>query len=555
MRIRLMMLGAMLVSSSAAWAQQVDPQLPRFAVFEKIQPCMDTRQDWFTVSEGYPGTPSTNVWKQVTSLSTFAAAAASADAGKLQDKTLPFHNRACLDWSVFKSNITGALSVGRNPQPIGHDNLQWVAGPMSCEDAFNRAGLPVGTRQDCRNVTLSTGVIMTKTAAGPFVPFTAPSLPPPPPPPGRRGLPPIPIAPMPSLPPDPKTGCFGNDAGMASTDGNAQASWAAGQTDATIQANLLLKIDRLFNCDAVSQEQLANAFANMSMTIASDVQNVACFGGDAGAISLDWQRHYNWAMSQNYAAVRQNMETKVRDALKCVDRAKQVDIFANLSVSVAKTPGSPGGPHPPPVHPGVVPPPPPPRIVPPPPPPPPQQTGNWSGTWIDGISVVKISGSGNSLSATWTYKDTNLNGSGSWSACKVEGNTAKCNWTVAHEDDTKAGTRKGTLEATLNGTTIAGSYYEDAPQWSYKPGYSASNVTSSMYKGAVHPMNLKRSGAAPPSAPAALRSRDRIAVSQPVSENAPVSLKQYCAASSLRSTSACDLASWAARPSRRSGSG
>ena len=135
-------------------------------------------------------------------------------------------------------------------------------------------------------------------------------------------------------------------------------------------------------------------------------------------------------------------------------------------------------------------------VDPPPPPPPIGGSGgasqNWAGTWIDGIIVTNISGGGNSISASFTYKDTNLIGSGSWSNCTVQGNTAKCNWTASHEDDTKSGTRRGTLDATISGNTITGSYYEDTPQWSYKPGYSASNITSSMYKGAVHAINLTR---------------------------------------------------------------
>jgi hypothetical protein len=128
---------------------------------------------------------------------------------------------------------------------------------------------------------------------------------------------------------------------------------------------------------------------------------------------------------------------------------------------------------------------------------------NWSGTWIDGVITTNISGSGNSLSASFTYKGDGYSGSGSWTGCKVEGNSAKCNWIASHDDDTKSGTRKGTLDVTLGGNTITGSYFEDTPQWTYKAGYSASNVTSSMYKGAVHAINLKRSGAAQPSSPPA----------------------------------------------------
>src|ERR1035437_7367003 len=96
---------------------------------------------------------------------------------------------------------------------------------------------------------------------------------------------------------------------------------------------------------------------------------------------------------------------------------------------------------------------------------------NWSGTWTDAGSVTNISGGGNSLSASFTYKGSDYSGSGSCSNCRVAGNTATCNWTASHNDDTKSGTRTGTLEVTLSGDMITGAYHEAAPQWSYKPGY------------------------------------------------------------------------------------
>lgn len=117
---------------------------------------------------------------------------------------------------------------------------------------------------------------------------------------------------------------------------------------------------------------------------------------------------------------------------------------------------------------------------------------NWAGRWVDGISVVEIKGSGNALSASWTYNAPNLSGDGSWSECKVEGNTANCDWEVTHDDDTKKGKRTGTLKVILSGDAITGAYTEKEPKWTYKPPHNANNVTSTMYDTAVHPINLKR---------------------------------------------------------------
>jgi hypothetical protein len=83
-------------------------------------------------------------------------------------------------------------------------------------------------------------------------------------------------------------------------------------------------------------------------------------------------------------------------------------------------------------------------------------------------------------------------GSGQWSNCRVTGNTAECDYTGTHDDATKSGTRRGKLKVSLSGDTMTGTLYEDTPQWSYKPGYSAANVSSAMYKGAEFPVTFKR---------------------------------------------------------------
>ncbi|HEX5324662.1 MAG TPA: hypothetical protein VFW40_12815, partial [Capsulimonadaceae bacterium] len=155
-------------------ARAQDPSRP-WNVYEKTSPCQDTRQDWYTVAQTYPGSPSTNVWQFVQGpFSVFAAAMAAADTAKMGAQ---FGRRCCTDWAVFRNTRTGGFSVARTtagPQP---PDLIEFKGGMCCEDAFNLAGFPVGQIRDCRNVLLSTGVTVTKLPTG----FVTASMPPSPP--------------------------------------------------------------------------------------------------------------------------------------------------------------------------------------------------------------------------------------------------------------------------------------------------------------------------------------------------------------------------------------
>jgi hypothetical protein len=118
---------------------------------------------------------------------------------------------------------------------------------------------------------------------------------------------------------------------------------------------------------------------------------------------------------------------------------------------------------------------------------------NWTGTWVGSYNqIVRISGGGSSISASFEYQQPGASGNGQWSNCRVTGNTAECNYTANHDDETKSGTRRGKLIVTLNGDTITGTYYEDEPQWTYKGDRNATNVTSAMYKGAQFPVTFKR---------------------------------------------------------------
>lgn len=117
---------------------------------------------------------------------------------------------------------------------------------------------------------------------------------------------------------------------------------------------------------------------------------------------------------------------------------------------------------------------------------------DWNGIFTDTYSKMTLSGNGGSLSGSWTYEVGASKGTGTLMNCKIEGNKVTAKWVAQHEDDTKTGTRSGTFTATLSGNTLSGQFLEDTPKWSYKTGYSANNITSSMHKGAVWPFTFTR---------------------------------------------------------------
>lgn len=117
---------------------------------------------------------------------------------------------------------------------------------------------------------------------------------------------------------------------------------------------------------------------------------------------------------------------------------------------------------------------------------------DWNGTFTDSYSIFNFSGSSSSVSATWTYTVGDSKGTASLTSTKVNGNTASGTWKAQHQDNTKSGSRSGTFTITINGNTITGQLLEDTPKWSYKAGYSAANVSSSMVKGATWGISITR---------------------------------------------------------------
>ena len=138
--------------------------------------------------------------------------------------------------------------------------------------------------------------------------------------------------------------CFAYDPGMAGTRTDHD-NWAQRQSSARLEANLAEKIDRLFSCPSLNDDQLSSAFADLSVVIAHWAHNYACFGEDPGAGSEDWSGHQEWARTRNRSDLVSNLQWKIRTAFKCIGRVspkvkpyapRNSDLFARLCVAMVR---------------------------------------------------------------------------------------------------------------------------------------------------------------------------------------------------------------------------
>lgn len=401
----------------------------------KVSPCSG-RTDWVSVAKENPttggGGPFFEQFPGSHSWSTFAEA--MAEATTLRGSSL-FSTYCCREYSVWQNNQSGKFSVVLGK--FGNAGFGWrfVKGDLCCDEAFAEAGL-------------------------------APSCE------GGGG-----------------SGCFANDQGMASTNRDDHFNWAQQQDAAHLQANLQSKINLLFNCSAVTDDQLSSAFADDSVIIAKYVQDSACFGGDSGVIDTDWSSQKAWARTKSRSELLSNLQWKMAAAFKCLNRTGQLNLFADSSVTTAKAPragsgtgsgtgggttgsggrgASPGGTS--------------------------GSSANWSGTWknVNGTSTLTVSGNGTALTASEIWNNGERHGQVTWKNCKVQGNNATCDWDGTYEGDPgKSGTRHGTLSVTVNGNALTGSYYEDTPNFVNADGTPFTG-SSAMHKGAVWPIDFKR---------------------------------------------------------------
>jgi hypothetical protein len=135
--------------------------------------------------------------------------------------------------------------------------------------------------------------------------------------------------------------CFADDPGMASTTRTEIFNWAQRQSVARLEANLASKINLLFNCPSMSNDQLSSAFADLSVVIANELHNYTCFAGDPGSLSEDLSGHKEWARTRSRGEILNNLQWKVRTALKCLvihpsppNRWAQSSLFAAISRAI-----------------------------------------------------------------------------------------------------------------------------------------------------------------------------------------------------------------------------
>lgn len=139
--------------------------------------------------------------------------------------------------------------------------------------------------------------------------------------------------------------CFAPDVGAASPDRGGHYKWALARNTSELESNLGKKIGLLFACAAQTDQQLEDTFADLSLVIARNVPDASCFGGDTGVVNTDRSFHRAWAARKSRDQMAQNAKWKALAALKCLDRTKQTDFFADVSVvlAAASAPPEPTG--------------------------------------------------------------------------------------------------------------------------------------------------------------------------------------------------------------------
>jgi hypothetical protein len=130
--------------------------------------------------------------------------------------------------------------------------------------------------------------------------------------------------------------CFGNDRGAAGVDRDAHYYWAQ-QNMEKVAGNLNYKIDLLWRCPAMNDEQLSSAFADLSVVTTRYV--TAGCGSRARDVTFtggDWQPHKDWARQRNRQEILDNLQRKAAAALQCLDSTGRINFFADTSVALAR---------------------------------------------------------------------------------------------------------------------------------------------------------------------------------------------------------------------------
>ena len=132
-----------------------------------------------------------------------------------------------------------------------------------------------------------------------------------------------------------QTKCFGSDVGAASTDEKIHLAWAQKQDVAALKNGLKWKIEAIFNCGGITDEELYNFYGTLSVVIADYVPDAACFNGDKGVVEKDWYFHHNWAKTKGKAVAKSSLISKSIAAFDCLSREKQLSYYAKMSFHIA----------------------------------------------------------------------------------------------------------------------------------------------------------------------------------------------------------------------------
>lgn len=137
--------------------------------------------------------------------------------------------------------------------------------------------------------------------------------------------------------------CFDVDPGIGDPSRDDHYRWAQQYDSTKLMNNLAWKIGIIFNCQYVSNDQVARGFGEMSAIVANYVSNPACFNNDPGVAERDGSKHEQWARGKTRGQVRDNLQWKAVAAMKCLNRDYQVAFFADESAVLARIPSGNGG--------------------------------------------------------------------------------------------------------------------------------------------------------------------------------------------------------------------
>jgi hypothetical protein len=131
--------------------------------------------------------------------------------------------------------------------------------------------------------------------------------------------------------------CF-EDAGAASTERSEHLSWARRTESNEIRRNVLEKIERVSNCLARERrrDEWIDLFTRVSLQVARAVPDAGCFDGNQGVVSTDPETHRQFARDNNRETVVEDLKRKVSAALRCLNKRGQDELFAEISVLLAR---------------------------------------------------------------------------------------------------------------------------------------------------------------------------------------------------------------------------